>query len=228
MEANPVLLPYLYRNTWITAKPSTFRAQFKALCFKMSSVWDARVRSDADLLDAWLGTAKISGAKIYDVEVEESTSIKALDIPSLVNGFPLVAIVTGVKRLPNRECANALLEAIGYRMHDNLPVWIVDQPENPISDMSHQFFSDALNDRMAEWPHVVLRANGSIEQEGEAEQPVPVEVEKKIAAIVATDLEDMPPPTPKRSKREPVQSDTEELIPGLRLEPTKKRKGKFR
>ncbi len=216
MDKSPPLLPYVHQNLHITAKPHIFRSHLKAVCLHRSTIWDARVRTDADLLDSWLGTTKLQGNHIYDVEIADPTSLKAVDLPSLVGGFPLVAIVLGVKRLPNRESANSLLEAINYRQHEDLPTWIVDQIDNPITEISHQFYSDLLADRLSEWVHVHLEAEKII-----VEQKATTSVEAVLGSILHEEEE--VPIRAKPKKPEPIEeSDLE--IPGLRLTPKTKKK----
>lgn len=207
----PPLLPYVKQNLHITASSAAFRSHFKAVCLHRSTVWDARVRSDADLLDSWLGTTKMQGNHIFDIEIAEQTSLKAIDIPSLIGNFPLIVFVLGVKRLPNRESANSLLEALNYRAHDDLPVWIVDQPSHPITEISHQFYSDQLADRLSEWKHLSLDGGEVKEQRSEATPSVLDSVLEEL------EIEgDEPAPAPRPKPRKVVEaagtSDLEKLV----------------
>ena len=151
----PKLTKYISQNLWISSPMELFRSHLKALCYLMPSSWDARVRSDADILDSWFGTAKAQGVKIFDLEVSDS-KVKAIDIADLIGPPSLVILVLGVKRLPNKETPNAVLEAISYRQHDDVPTWIVDQPENPILSTNHNAYSESLEEILQGWQHINL------------------------------------------------------------------------
>jgi len=232
----PRLLPFVGQNLYITASTASFRAHFKALCLHRSTVWDARVRTDADLLDSWLGTTKLAGNRIYDVEIAEQTSLKALDLPSLLSNFPLVVLVLGVKRLPNRESANALLEAINYRAHEELPIWIVDQADHPITEITHQFYSDYLVELLAEWKHLSL--DGSTTTFPRSPEASPSVLDAVLADLGSTygtttpesarapeePSEDPPPKKTKRIISDPAPGNE---IPGLRMSKPYKKKSRL-
>lgn len=150
------LKPYANQNLWVTASIPTFRKHLKAMAMHMSIEWDARVRSDADILDSWFGTAKAGGVEIFDLEIAESM-LKAIDIPDLVGSYSLVILILGVKQLPNKETPNAILEAISYRTHENKPTWVVDQPDQPITSMSHKGYSDTVVNLLQQWTHLDLQ-----------------------------------------------------------------------
>lgn len=158
-EGKSKLAKYVDQNLWVTSPLDVFRGHLKALCYEMPSSWDARVRSDADILDAWFGTAKAQGVKIFDLEVADS-NIKAIDIPDLVGPPSLVILVLGVKRLPNRETPNAVLEAISYRQHDHVPTWVVDHPEHSIESADHNAYSEDLEAILQGWTHIHLTSKG--------------------------------------------------------------------
>lgn len=155
MRDKPILKPLLSKSIWITAHPILFKAHLKGLAFNMDSMWDCKVRMDAELLDSWFGTAKAQGVKIFDMEIDKST-LAAIDIRDLVEPPELVAIVLGVKQLPNKEAPNALLEAIAYRRHVGKPTWIVDQPDQQIDQVHHRFYSETLESWLANWVHIQL------------------------------------------------------------------------
>ena len=160
LRANPPLLKLVKHSVWITAPLELFKRHLKAVCFHKSTLWDAKVRTDAELLDSWFGTAKAQGVKIYDMEIEKST-LEAIDIRDLVEPAELCIIVLGIKQLPNKEAPNSLLEAIGYRRHVGKPTWIVDQPDHPIDQMHHRFYSDTLDGWIKHWPHLHLTPTGA-------------------------------------------------------------------
>lgn len=151
---NPGLKPFLNRSAWITSPAPLFRAQLKALCYHKNPQWDARVIADGDILNAWFGTLKAQGAKIYDVEIEESV-LSALDVQDLVEPPPLLIIRMGVKRLPNKEAPNSLAEALSIREHIQKPVWVVDTPDYPL-DGRHRFFSEDVEKFITKMARVKL------------------------------------------------------------------------
>ncbi len=158
MRDSPDLKEFLKEDLWITAKDNTFKAHLKALAYNMSDMWDARVYSDKDLVEAWLRTAKAQGHKIYDSEIENHEgAFYAMDIAELVEPPSLVVIRTGVKLAANRETPNVCLEALSTRQHLGRPTWILDQPDHPISDESHRAYSCQLHSLLAQWKHVSLR-----------------------------------------------------------------------
>ena len=159
----PPLLKLTKHSLWITSPLEIFRAHLKAVCFHKSTLWDAKVRTDAMILDSWFGTLKAQGAKIYDIEIEKSI-LEAIDIRDLVEPPELCVIVLGIKQLPNKEAPNSLLEAIGYRKHVGKPTWIVDQPDHPIDQMHHRFYSETLDRWLRNkraWPHLHLTPSGA-------------------------------------------------------------------
>jgi hypothetical protein len=163
LRDNPPLLRLTTRSLWITSPLELFRRHLKAVCYHKDTMWDCKVRTDAMILDSWFGTLKAQGAKIYDIEIEKSI-LEAIDIRDLVEPPELCVIVLGIKQLPNKEAPNSLLEAIGYRKHVGKPTWIVDQPDHPIDQMHHRFYSETLDRWLRnkqQWPHLHLTSNGA-------------------------------------------------------------------
>ena len=155
LRENPPLLRLTKYNAWITGPIELFKRHLKAVAFHKHTLWDAKVRTDAMILDSWFGTLKAQGAKIYDVEIEKSI-LEAIDIRDLVEPPELCVFVLGTKRLPNKEAPNSILEAISYRKHVNKPTWVVDQPDHPIDRNHHLFYSETLEKWLNSWPHVSL------------------------------------------------------------------------
>lgn len=190
---NPPLRPWARQSAWITGSVPLFRAHLKATCYNMPTMWNARVRTDAELLDSWFGTAKAQGVKIFDLEVDKST-VRAIDIRDLVEPPDLCIIMLGVKKLPNKEAPGSLLEAIAYRKHLEKPTWIVDQPDKPL-DATHRFFSDEVERSIARWPQITLTPKTIVVRN----------VPKKMVAVsdAVNDVDDM-------LVSEPEEADTEE------------------
>jgi hypothetical protein len=155
LRENPPLLRLTKHSAWITSHVEIFKRHLKAVAFHKKTLWEAKVRTDAMILDSWFGTLKAQGAKIYDVEIEKSI-LEAIDIRDLVEPPELCVFVLGTKRLPNKEAPNSILEAISYRRHVNKPTWVVDQPDHPIDQAHHLFYSETLEEWLKGWPHVKL------------------------------------------------------------------------
>ena len=141
----------------ITTTRPVFQSYLKKFVLEQPHAWSCKVRTDAELLDAWFGTAKAQGVKIFDLDIEGS-DIPAIDIRDLVVPFDLCIIWLGVKTLPNKEAPGALLEAINYRAHVGKPTWVVDQPTK-VLDASHLYFSMEAAEMFSTWPHLVLSKN---------------------------------------------------------------------
>lgn len=179
------LAAYVQQNLWVTAPHFVFRQHLKAVCYRQPVDWHAHVWSDADILDAWFGTAKSSGVKIFDLDIAESR-LNAIDIPSLVLPYTLVILVLGVKRLPNKETSNGVLEAISYREHENLPTWVVDQPDQSILDPHHLAYSEDLGHLLTSWKHFHLRREGTIETVKKKAPPSKRDVEELLEEVEAS------------------------------------------
>ena len=191
LRENTILPDLTSKNLWITAIEKALRRHLKALCYRKSHMWSARVWSDADILKAWLGTSYAQGHKIYDTELD-SVRVNAMSIDELVEGYDLVIFKLGVKATPNKEAPTNLLEALYCRRHLGKPTWIVDQPDRPITHIEHRCYSDELSDLLQEWPHLSLTASGGIkvlnngststQKTVENQEPVRVDLEKAALA----------------------------------------------
>jgi hypothetical protein len=154
LRNDPPLKRFLKKSCRVTAPVALFKAHLKALAYNMPTAWNARVHTDAELLDVWFGTLKAQGMKIYDFEIENST-LRAIDIRDLVEPHDLCIILMGVKKLPNKEAPSSLAEAISYRNHLDKPTWVIDQPDLPL-DGNHRYHNQEVERMLAKWPHVVL------------------------------------------------------------------------
>jgi len=156
LREQPPLRKLTDRNLWITSQIPIFKAHLKAVGYTKSTLWDARVYSDKDILSAWLKTARAQGHKIYDSELDDDVGFAAMDIDELVEPPELVILILGVKHAPNKEAPNCLLEALAARRHIGRPTWIVDQPDQRLDDMAHRCYSEHLEDLLSHWNHVGL------------------------------------------------------------------------
>ena len=174
LRLNPPLANFLNHSIWITGRESYFRAHLKAVAFVQDTMWDARVFTDLDLLDAWLKTAKAQGHKIYDSEIDNHENrFVAMDVSELVDSFGLVILKLGVKQAPNKETHSVILEALAVRRHLGLPTWVVDQPDQRIDDMTHRGYSELLEGMLGHWPHLGLSGPNVVKIGGAAPQTQP-------------------------------------------------------
>jgi hypothetical protein len=174
LRKNPPLRDLIKHSIWVTAKEPVFRAHLKAVAFTQDTMWDARVFTDLDLLDAWLKTAKAQGHKIYDSEVDNHEGrFVAMDVSELVDSFGLVILKLGVKQAPNKETHSVILEALAVRRHLGLPTWVVDQPDQRIDDMAHRGYSELLEGMLSHWPHLGLAGPNLVQIAGGAPQSEP-------------------------------------------------------
>lgn len=189
LRKKPPLGDLVKHSIWVTAKEAVFRAHLKAVAYTQSTMWDARVFTDLDLLDAWLKTAKAQGHKIYDSEVDNHEGrFVAMDVSELVESFGLVILKLGVKQAPNKETHSVILEALAVRRHLGLPTWIVDQPDQRIDDMSHRGYSELLEGLLSHWPHLGLSGPNVVQIAGS----VPHKEPKLVSDLSADDILDVP------------------------------------
>lgn len=185
LRQDPKLRHLLKRDLWITAKENVFRAHLKAVAFSQSTMWDAKVISDLDLIETWLKTAKAQGHKIYDSEIDNHAGkFVAMDIAELVEPFGLVILKLGVKQAPNKEMHSVLLEALATRRHLGRPTWIVDQPDQRIDDMAHRGYSEILEMMLSHWIHVALIGSDLRTMSG----PEPVREPEIVSDMDANDI----------------------------------------
>jgi hypothetical protein len=238
LRADPPLLRLVKHDIWITGPLELFKRHLKAVAFNKDTIWDAKVRTDAELLDSWFGTAKAQGVKIYDIEIEKST-LEAIDIRDLVEPPELCIIILGIKQLPNKEAPNSLLEALGYRRHVGRPTWIVDQPDHPIDQMHHRFYSDSLDGWLKHIPHLHLGPTGA-RVEGQARIEHAVADTSDLDALVEegestgnddidealSDVDEMEEGEVVEEEVEEEEEDTTNLLSTLKVESDPKPYGK--
>lgn len=139
-------------NLRITAPSRVFMGALKEAWVSVGALWSIKVVQDAQIVESWFTTAKAEGVQIFDLEVEDAV-VSAIDVRSLVEPCGLCVVVLGVKALPNKECPNALLEALHYREQAGKPTWVWDQPTAPLAP-GHKFYSENLWGHLAEWEHI--------------------------------------------------------------------------
>ncbi len=131
--------------------------------------WWVEVSSDKDIIEAWLYTARLKGDEIYDADLASSIfhadnprSIKELAMTS-----DLMVIQLGKKIAPNKETDTTFIEALEYRIDNNLLTWITLTPRRSLEEL--QADSDDLRAILEdyEFEDVVLEAPEVQEQDVE-------------------------------------------------------------
>ena len=134
-------------NLWVTSNNLTFRAHLRNTALRMGPHWGFKVVTDADLMIAWLASAKMEGLNILDPDVAAKAapvSLTKVSLPDLVKPPEVLIIVLGVKAARNAAMPEVLYEALNHRVHDQKPVWIVDQPNHRLSN-GHRAFDAELS-----------------------------------------------------------------------------------
>jgi hypothetical protein len=138
------LEPYPNKDLWVTCSRKIFQGYLRYVARVQGPGWRFRVITDADLMNAWLATAKLKGVEIFDYEIA-STSISpgAMTLDDLVSPHPFLIIMLGVKAARNEAMPEVLLEALVTRCHEDKPTWLVDQPYLPL-EPGHKCWSEEL------------------------------------------------------------------------------------
>lgn len=185
------LLPLCAEDVWVTASEDWFRAHLRHVAVRQPPNWRFKVITDADLVQAWLATAALGGAEIYDADAAEAYSRRSLSYLTLVDiAVPptLLIIRLGVKAAPNKEMPNVLLEAIQHRTHEERPTWVWDQPSAPVVDTSHRCHSEDVVRTLSQWHRVTETRSRSTASRKQGEPRV----------SVSLSVEDVtPPPEPR-------------------------------
>lgn len=126
--------------------------------------WWVEVTSDKDIVEAWLHTARYLHEEIFDADVamapirpDDPKSIKDLAMRA-----QLMIVQLGKKVAPNKETHSTLVEAIEYRIDNDLLTWVVNHPREPVGDGNLLAYSGRLMDDLQDYgfEHVVLEGTG--------------------------------------------------------------------
>lgn len=145
-------LVVMHQNARIVATQKTLASHLKCCMFSQiyykmppNPYWWVEVKSDKDIVAAWLYTAKLHGDEIHDVDVflsdigEDDKSIRHLAL-----GPDLLIVQLGKKLSANKETSTTLIEALEYRLDRALLTWIVTHPDEPLEEGSLLAYSDKL------------------------------------------------------------------------------------
>lgn len=150
------LTEHLKHDLLIHAEEDWFRAHMRFVALRQSPMWDFRVVSDADLMQAWLATAASKGMEILDSDVRQSMdrmSLRYMTLTDIAASAALLVIRLGVKAAANKEMPNVLLETIRTRDHEGLPTWIWESPSAPLQ-VGHLCWSQEIAEEIDEWTSI--------------------------------------------------------------------------
>ena len=145
-------------NLWVTANHMTLKAHLRHVALRMGPHWGFQVVTDADLMIAWLASAKMEGMKILDPEVAAHAapvSSTKVSLPDLIKPPEVLVIVLGVKAARNSAMPEVLCEALNHRFHDQKPVWIIDQPQQRLAT-GHRAFDLELSGLLDQMTYLKL------------------------------------------------------------------------
>lgn len=143
---------YIGRDTWVTCGTRLFSSYLKRTAINQGAGWRFRVVTDSDLMAAWLGALTVNGVEILDRDMQEMTikSLPALSLVALIDPWPFMVIVLGVKASKNESMPDVLIEALAHRTHLGKITWLVDQPYKKL-EFGHRCYSDNVREFMQEW-----------------------------------------------------------------------------
>lgn len=146
-------------NLTITAPSNWFLPHLRHVAIRQPPTWSFKVVTDAEMMTAWLATASLAGAKIFDADVMEdaaAVSLAKMTLPDLVEPPGLLVVRLGVKVARNVAMSEVFMEALTLRHHNGSPVWLWDQPDNQLAP-GHMCFSEYAKEFVSEWPHIDSR-----------------------------------------------------------------------
>jgi hypothetical protein len=140
---------------WVTAPRGVFQAHLRHVAIRKPPSWGFQVVTDAQLMTAWLATAALRGAEIFDADAVK-ISLTHATLVDLVEPPTLLIVRLGVKAARNEAMPEVLLEALTHRDHINEPTWLWDEPHHPLDGGTHLSYSDQVAAFLAEWPRLAL------------------------------------------------------------------------
>jgi len=150
------LQDYANRNLYVTASEPIFKMHLRHTAVRQGAFWGARVHADVSLFEAWFFTAKAKGAEIYDVNVRDTPLSEYPSIPEMVIPPELLILLMGVKNSRNVASPELLRETLKLRDFAGKPTWVVDQPNQIVTETHHLFYSAENKDWLDAWNHVTL------------------------------------------------------------------------
>ena len=183
----------------VAADEAWFEAHLRHVALRQSPMWDFRIVTDADLVQAWLATAAAKGMEIFDADVRgaiEMRSLTYMTLTDIAKSASLLIIRLGVKAAPNKEMPNVLLEAILTRKNEGLPTWLWE-PSSPHFRLAqgHICWSEFIEAEVGDWEQVT-GTDADLEREITTK---PVDVKKLKRVVETHPTPPAPPPPPKET-----------------------------
>jgi len=152
-----VLLERPNENLWITAPKEWFFSHLRHVAIRNPPSWAFLVKSDADLMVAWLASAALKGHEIYDADFSREgyipVSLAHMTLVDLIEPPDLLIIRLGIKAARNQAMPEVLMETLTHRAHLGRPSWVWDQPSNPLTT-DHLCFSPLLMEFLSDWTRI--------------------------------------------------------------------------
>ena len=202
LEGRSVLKDLVHSSAYITSDIGTFQQHLRYVALRQGPYWFCRVRTDADMMTAWLATAKIKGVEIFDADVADAR-VKDLELKDLAETPDLLIMWLGVKRARNQATPEALMEILALRDYQDKPTWVVDQPNYPVVNDAHRCYSAEVLTALANYERVRLdRTDGIVEDDEDLLGPLE-EGEFEEEWEVDLPVETPQPKNPKASAKKP-------------------------
>ena len=141
-------------NVWITANTDTLKSHILSVGLRQSADWEFKVVSDADLVSAWLGSVSVKGAEIFDPDVAIISS-KYMNLIDLIEPPTLLIVRLGVKKARNVAMGEVFWETIQHRLHIDKPIWVVDQPNDPLNS-NHICWIEGIHNQLCDFERIFL------------------------------------------------------------------------
>lgn len=167
LSANKVsespLLELTESSVWITAPRDVFRAHLRHVAVRQGPYWRFSVKSDMDLMTAWLGNIALKRQDIFDADVAREAATESLKFHSLIDLVippELLILQLGVKASRNVSMPELLEETITSRASKGKVTWVWDQPNQPLTH-GHLCYSGSVHETLNEFERVRLSSDST-------------------------------------------------------------------
>jgi len=145
-------------SVWVTADRNLFRAHVRHVALRQGPLWNFHVKSDMDLMTAWLGSVALKRKEIFDADVAREAASESLKFHALVDLVlppELLILQLGVKAARNEAMPEVFQEAILARDYEGKPTWVWDQPNNQFAP-GHFCYSMGAHDALDSFDRLKL------------------------------------------------------------------------
>ena len=154
-------------SLWVTADRSLFKAHVRHVAVRKGPRWGFIVKSDMDLMTAWLGNIALKRKDIFDADVARESATESLKYHALVDLVAppeLLILQLGVKAARNEAMPEVFEEALLTRESEGKPTWVWDQPDQTFSP-GHFCYSDRSHEVLDGYER--LHLTGAVSQSRE-------------------------------------------------------------